>query len=140
VREVLYCLGAVLVFLLLFVFPHFAARFIVRRFGGSPERDAGSVLTCPRCGSAGVARLEANRVTPFPGYECQECGVQMRPPGTGVFYAVVLAVAVGLIALFTTPLWYGGDGEPRVVPFTLVVAGYAVYQLRRPTPRRSRRP
>jgi uncharacterized protein (DUF983 family) len=121
------------------VFPFVAARYLVRRFGGSPRRvgdDRG--LMCPRCGTEEVVRLQANRVSPFPGYSCAACGLRMRPRGTGVFYAAVLAACVGLLALFTLPLWAGGSGEWRVFPFVLVVAAYSVYQLLRPTPWRAR--
>ena len=55
-----------------------------------------------------------------------------------MFYVVVLVVCVGFIALSTLPLWSGEGDTIRVIPFVFVVAGYAVHQLFRPTPRRSR--
>ena len=58
----------------------------------------------------------------------------MRPPGARTFYACLLVACVGLSALFTVPLWQGGDGEVAIFPFILVVAGYSVYQLLRPVP------
>ncbi len=134
--DVFRILFAVVFFLVLFVFPFFAARFVIRRLGGGPDQVGRYVLMCPRCSSAAVERLEGNGITPFPGYVCRGCGVHMRPPGTGAFYALVLVICAGLMALFTVPLWLGGGGTARVFPFMLLVGGFAVYQLLRPTPRR----
>jgi len=139
VNPVVAVLLGVLTAVCLFVLPFVAGRYVVRRFGGGRDglrAGAGSAWACPRCGSGDVARLPADRVSPYPGYHCQECGLRMRPRGTGLFYLAVLAACVGLLALFTLPLWAGGEGEPAVFPFILVVAGYSVYQLLRPAPRR----
>src|SRR5215831_10924956 len=124
--EALQVLCAILVACVLFGIPLFVAPRIVRRFGGSPNRIGDEhTLACPKCGSTGVVRLQANRISPYPGYECRECDLRMRPPGTTVFYVVVLVVCVGFIVLSTLPLWSGEGDTIRVIPFVFVVAGYA---------------
>src|SRR4051794_4236485 len=72
-------------FILLFVLPFVAPRYILRRFGRAPNWLNEAALSCPQCGSTEVVRLEANRFTLYPGYECRGCGVNMRPPGTRSF-------------------------------------------------------
>jgi hypothetical protein len=48
----------------------------------------------------------------------------------------VLALCIGLSAMFAAPFWIGGNGELGCFPFIFIVAGFAVYQLLRPTPER----
>jgi hypothetical protein len=64
----------------------------------------------------------------------------MRPPGSGFLYTVVLVLSLSLLALFALPLWWGGSGPAVVYPFMVMTAGYAVWQLLRPTPLRHLRP
>jgi hypothetical protein len=130
--DVIRVLGAAVAFLVLFVFPCVAAPYIVRRFGGSPDRVGEGALACPRCGSAAVVRLGADRVTPYPGYECRACDLSMRPPGTRAFYVAVLTVCAVLLVASALMSWE--NSEVVVFPFTLTVAGYSVYQLLRPVP------
>ena len=99
---------------------------------------AGEELVCPPCGSDGIVRLAANRVSPFPGYWCRGCGLRMRPHGAWMLYVAVLVACVGLVALFTLPHRAGEGGQARVFPFIFVVAAFSVYQLLRPTPSRAR--
>ncbi len=130
--DVIRVLVGVVAALVLLVFPFFAAPYLVRRFGGSPDRVAEGALACPRCGSSAVVRLEADRVTPYPGYECRACDLSMRPPGTRGFYAAILAVCAALLVLSAVATWEGG--ECVLVPCAFTVGGYSAYQLFRPVP------
>jgi hypothetical protein len=129
--NVIMVLGTGIAFLVLLVFPGVAAHYIVSRFGGSPDRVGEGALTCPRCAAA-VVRLEADRVTPYPGYECRACGLTMRPPRTRGFYIVVLMVCAVLLVLSALASWE--SRELVWFPCALTVAGYSVYQLLRPVP------
>lgn len=97
----------------------------------------GKRKVCPRCGSADVARLPDNGISPHPGYECKGCGQAMRAPGTAVAYAIVLVISLAIAFGFMLA-WFSADGGPVkvVLPIVgLVVAGYCVYQLTRPAPK-----
>ena len=131
---------AILIGFCLLVLPCIAAQYIVRRFGGSNEYKAVAgiqTLTCPKCGSPQITRLPGNHITPYPGYRCGRCELHMRPSGTGVFYVLIIAACFGLMALCTIALLEGGDADLYFVYLCTVVAGYSVYQLRRPTPQQS---
>jgi hypothetical protein len=130
--DVIRVLVGIVAVLALFVFPFVAAPYLVRRFGGSPDRIPEGALACPRCGSAAVVRLEADRVTPFPGYECRACDLSMRPPGTRGFYVAVLAVCVVLLAVSAWMTWE--NCEFFLFPYAFAVGGYSAYQLLRPVP------
>ncbi|MDY3553085.1 hypothetical protein R5W24_002176 [Gemmata sp. JC717] len=130
---------ALLMGFLLLVFPFIAAQWLVKRFGGRPQRASSrAILTCPKCESSDVTRLEADRFSPFPGYACSGCNLQMKPPGTTAFYLVVLVLTLALIALFAYPLWSSEDGEIAVFPFMFLVAAYSIYQILQPAPRQTR--
>ena len=142
VNPVLAAVCGLLVFVgLCFVF-ELIARYLVRKFGGSPaaiQRGAVELVrVCPRCDSSCVGELPSDGVSPFPGYLCQGCGLRMRPHGTSIFYSIVLALSVGLAACFAVLSWTTGEGYLVPFPFMVVVAVYSVRQLLRPTPRLSR--
>jgi|GEM_PF-3311468 len=103
---------------------------LLRRLAGNCD----DMLACRRCGSGEVVRLPSNEVVRHPGYRCGECGLRMRPVGSAFLYIVVLVVSLTLSAAFAYPLLVGGEGPVVVFPFMLIVATYAVWQLRRPTP------
>ena len=94
---------------------------------------------CPRCGSAEVARLPENGIAPHPGYECKECGLAMRPNGSGLAFGAILVLAVTMCVATVLP-WFGIPEDMDRLPLVLpVLAGgvalYSVYQLLRPAPR-----
>jgi hypothetical protein len=104
-------------------------RTLVERFGSRPVE----VLACRRCGSRAVRQLQTDGVAQNPGYRCTECELRMRPAGSTFLYVVVLTVSVVLFSFFTFVLWKSGEGLVAF-PFMLIVAGYSVRQLLRPTP------
>lgn len=103
------------------------------------------VLYCPRCGSDRVGRLPSNPVSPFRGYRCGACGRRLRDRWSGPVYGALLALVAGVAGTaITTARPAAGaraDGEGWNVYQVLVgaalvaVAGYAVVELTRPTPR-----
>jgi hypothetical protein len=105
-------------------------RTLVDRVRGRPVL----VLACRRCRSRSVEQLPSDGVSQNPGYRCIGCELRMRPPGSTFLYVVVLAVSSALSAMLALPLLTGREGPVAVFPFMLVVAGYSVWQLRRPTP------
>ena len=91
---------SILLFIGLFIVPFFAARFVARKLGGSLANSRRGqtevVLSCSRCDSGNIECLQSDGVSPFPGYTCRECRLQMRPDRTGKYYALVLVLSVGL--------------------------------------------
>jgi hypothetical protein len=73
----------------------------------------------------------------------------MRPHGSTLLYAVLLPVSLGLLALWTAGLWeeLWPENPPAAarefhlpiepIAIAAAVAGYSVWQLLRPTPRRT---
>jgi hypothetical protein len=125
-------------FVCLFVLPGFAAAYLVRRFGGERGHNrerAGSVRLRARCPSRDLEPRAADRVSPFPGYTCRDCRLDMRPNATTGFYVVLLVLSVAAIALGLSPLWADFEGNVFVLPCAFAVAVYSVCQLLRPTPR-----
>jgi len=122
---------------LILVFPAVAAPYLVRKLGDSPMAPGpvSRVMRCPRCESTKLACLPSNGITPFPGYQCRACSLELRPRKTTFFYSIVLLLSVGLILLFSMGLWADVDGPIYLYPFMFVTAIYSVMQLLRPTPR-----
>lgn len=131
--------GAIVVCLFLFGLPLVAGPYLVRRFGGGRVAADEERWSCPRCGRSPVDRLEANRITPYPGYGCGTCGLRMRPRGTTPFYAALIALSASVLALLTVPVWSDEKVERglniRIIIYAIVVGGFCAWQLWRPTPR-----
>src|SRR5438132_2235077 len=98
-------------------------------------------MKCPRCDSSDVQRLPPSQITPRPGYQCNDCGVKLRAPGTLPLYLTAVLLGGGLIALVAY-VALGGAGARKMPAggyglgaMGLVCAGYALMQLARPVPR-----
>ena len=123
--------------------PYLVVRWLLRRDKRKRTSQGRVVLACPRCSSAEIVRKAADGISPFRGYICSGCQLHLRPSGTNLFYLSVLILSIGVLALFTMPLWLddpGFEGRKFSVKVPLVcavVAGYSGFQLFRPTPVRS---
>lgn len=102
------------------------------------------ILQCTRCNSTDLIELPHGSISADPVYRCSGCQRKLRSPGSFVMWIFVLvlasAFAIGLPTMLLTMerppgesvrpmkmLLYAGIG--------LVVAGYAIAQLFRPSAR-----
>lgn len=95
-------------------------------------------MRCSSCRSEKVVALPANEFSRRPGYEYQQCGQQMRPPGV-LFYGFVivlgLAMAVlGVVVLVAFRPNPRAGGAVLLSLAGLACAWWAVDRLRLPAP------
>ena len=92
---------------------------------------------CPYCDSFEVIRLPKSEVSPHPGYRCDDCGLIMRPNGSGIMYVVGMILSIGVIALAIFAISDPGAGGIRIgLPVAgIVVFCYSLRMMLRPTPK-----
>lgn len=97
------------------------------------------VWACARCDSSEIRELPKDQVSPYPSFECRDCGLMMRPRGSGLMYSVVLVIGIALFAGSTAVFWAKLDTDRfpiGVAIASVIVISYCVRQLVRPVVRR----
>ena len=122
-------------------------RFVLRLLNPRPTGLAGpgeyfelQLWACARCDSSEIRELPKDQISPYPSFECRDCGFMMRPRGSGFMYSVVLVIGVALFAGSTAVFWAKLDADRfpiGVAIASVIVISYCIRQLVRPVVRRS---
>jgi hypothetical protein len=100
---------------------------------------------CARCTASGLMALPANAFSRQPGFFCPKCGAYMRPAGSAIAYGAISVVggfvtllAAGLALVAQQQSTYAEErlhGAVMLGFFGVLGAGWAIKQLRLPTPK-----
>jgi hypothetical protein len=99
---------------------------------------------CARCTASGLMVLPANVFSRQPGFFCPKCGAYMRPAGSAIAY-VAIGVVGGLVTLLAAGMTLVAQRQATYAEerlrggvmlgfFGVLGAGWAIKQLRMPTP------
>jgi hypothetical protein len=98
-------------------------------------------MRCAKCNAEGLEKLPPNSFSRNPGYRCPRCEAVMRPHGSAALYVIAAVLGVAFITLGITlavamegdrrRAWMAGAGA---FGLGAAAAGWAVAQLRLPTP------